>query len=222
AAGLFFAGGGPAAGLGSRTHRAPGYASGRWILREGRNGFGGTLALRGLLGGRNRRDVFTPFGLARRMGISGTGSWAVLPPLGRLPYASPTAYSAFGAATNWANPHEASAVYVTTTNGTQTTAIRKRGSGTRWTTGTVTLYARSGAFSTTLRRAGRDTITPDGARSLQLVTPTLTHWRGPGFENRTGHVGILRLRLVPEPARALLLAAGLVCLVALSQAQRCR
>jgi hypothetical protein len=220
APGLFYAGGGPAAGLGSRTHRAPGYGAGSWILREGRNAFGGPLGLLGQIGGRQRRAVLTPFGFSLSMVVSGAGSWDVLPPLGRSPHATPTVYDTLGNATNWANPHRTTGTYLTTTNGTQTVAIVKRGTGTRWTTGTVTLYARAGSFATTLRRAGYDTTTPGGVRNLQLVTPTLTHWVGPGFENYTGNIGILKIEIIPEPGSLLMLAAGVGFLMLLRRVSR--
>jgi hypothetical protein len=47
-------------------------------------------------------------------------------------------------------------------------------------------------------------------RNIQLVTPTLTHWKlghGRPF-NHTGHIAILKIQLVPEPSSLALFAAG--------------
>jgi hypothetical protein len=67
---------------------------------------------------------------------------------------------------------------------------------------------------------GNDTTTTGGARNLQLVTPALTHWIGPGFQDHTGHIGILRLQIVPEPGALLLLAAGAGALALLRRGSR--
>ena len=47
-------------------------------------------------------------------------------------------------------------------------------------------------------------------RNIQLVTPTLTHWkRGHGRPfNHTGHIAVLKIQLVPEPSGLAMLAAG--------------
>jgi hypothetical protein len=83
------------------------------------------------------------------------------------------------------------------------------GTGGPWTTGAVTVYAEQGAFTTLLQRSGYDNRTASGLGTLQLVTPALTHWYGvPRDDGHTGHIGILKLRLVPEPSAALLLVAG--------------
>ena len=65
----------------------------------------------------------------------------------------------------------------------------------------MTVIAKEGSYATTLQRSGYDTLTPAGARNIQLVTPVLTHWaRGGGnVLNHTGQIAILKIRLVPEP-----------------------
>lgn len=106
--------------------------------------------------------------------------------------------------------------YKTTPKGkVKTDTITAIGTGTPWTTGSVTVYATQGAFTTTLRRAGYDNRSALGHGKIQLVTPALTHWLGRVRpDNHTGHIGILKLRVVPEPGRAALLALGLGALLA--------
>jgi len=150
---------------------------------------------------------------------AGTNSWNMIRALGRVPYATPTYFTAMGKAGNWLNPHLDGNVYVNTYLGKQSTLL-DRGSGTPWTTGSVTLYATAGVFSTILHRAGYDTTTPSGARNIQLVTPALTHWVGLGYQTHTGHIGIFRLSIAPEPAAWLSLALGMGLLLGLRRATR--
>jgi hypothetical protein len=210
--GTFFAGGGPAAGLGQKIHTGMGQQAGSWIINEGANGFGGAMGLLGALGAKVKYVVPGVAGA-----YQGTGSWNMIRALGRVPFATPTAFTSMGKATNWLNPHLSRNVYTNTYNGKQSTLLN-RGSGTPWTTGNVTLYATAGIFTTILHRAGDDTTTLGGARNIQLVTPALTHWIGPGFQTHSGHIGIVNLLVVPEPARALLLACGWLFLLALQRA----
>jgi hypothetical protein len=206
-AGTFFAGGGPAAGRGSKRHAGPGPVS--WVVREGERGFGGTLALLG------------KFGAIKSMGYAsngygpwaGTSSWNMIPALGRSP-ADPL------------NPHANSAVFINTqprphTSWTSWTTwtITKRGTGTPWTTGSVTLYAASRRHKTTLRRSGYDNRNASGSGTIQLVTPVLTHWNGPGRPH-TGHIAILKIQIVPEPSALLLFAVGASALAVLRKVSR--
>jgi hypothetical protein len=201
AAGRFFAGGGPAAGFGQKTKTGMGQRAGTWRIHEGPNAVGGVMGILGALG-------------AHALVPAGTRSWNMIRALGRVPYATPTAFTSMGKATNWLNPHISSRVYTNSYNGKQSTLVN-RGSGTPWTTGSVTVYATAGVFTTILHRAGYDTVTPSGARNLQLVTPALTHWIGPGFADHTGHIGILKLAIAPEPGAWLSLALGLGLLLGL-------
>ncbi|MDH3519482.1 MAG: hypothetical protein OEM49_03420 [Myxococcales bacterium] len=210
AAGSFFAGGGP----GAVTKTGMGQRAGTWIIQPGPNTFGGAMGLLGRFGAVRKYVV---------PGIAGTytgaGSWNMVVALGRCFECTPTAYDKQGKTTNWLNPHDIENRYYNNING-KTSTLTVRGSGTPWTTGSVTVYA-TGVYTTILHRAGYDTATPSGMRNLQLVTPALTHWIGPGFQTHTGHIGILTLQ-VPEPGRVALLAAGIGALALLYRASRLR
>jgi len=198
-----------------------GQQAGTWIIREGVHSFGGAMGLLGRLGARGGG-----YHVAGKVGTYlGTTSWNMIPALGRPRYATPIGYDKQGKATAWQNPYDNKGVFVNSINGNQDT-FEKRGTGTPWTTGSVTVYATSGAFTTVLHRAGYDTkpgVTPSGywLRNIQLVTPALTHWIGPGSQDHTGHIGILKIRL-PEPHAVLLLAAGAGTLLVLQRANRRR
>jgi len=216
AAGSFFAGGGPAAGKGQTTHFARGQQRGTWIIRAGERGFGGVLGLLGRFGARREYLITGKAGTYR-----GRTSWNMIPALGRPQYATPIGYNKQGKTTAWQNPYDNTGVFVNNVNGNKSTFV-KRGTGTLWTTGSVTVYATRGSFTTILHRAGHDTTvmhtTPMGTttvRNLQLVTPALTHWSSPGFQDHTGHIGILTLQITPEPGALLLLAVGIGALTLL-------
>jgi len=215
-AGSFFAGGGPAAGLGQKMKTGMGQTAGGWIINEGANGFGGAM---GLLGKYGAHVKYVVPGVAGT--YIGTGSWNMVVAIGRDFKATPTGFTGMGKATNWLNPHDAGNVYVNNYNGKMST-LASRGTGTRWTTGSVTLYATAGVFTTILHRAGYDTTTGMGVRNIQLVTPTLTHWIGPGFQTHTGQMGMLKLQIAPEPGAALLLATGGAVLALLYRMSRRR
>jgi len=206
ASGSFFAGGGPAAGKGVHTRTGVGRRYGQWIINEGANGFGGAMALLGRLGAR------VQWIYSGRSGIyDANGSWNIIRALGRpIDDTSPTT----NGAAQIVNPYTITRTYINSVND-NTSTIMAYATGTPWTTGAVTVYARAGIFQTILHRSGHDMITPGGARNIQLVTPELTHWIGSGFQTHNGHIGILKLWIVPEPRGMLLLAAGLGCLVVL-------
>jgi hypothetical protein len=216
AKGTFFAGGGPAA-AGTVTKTGMGQTSGAWTIRPGENAFGGVLGMLGRYGGTHVYMVTGKPGT-----YEGTGSWAIVPPMGREQYAEPIEYTAMGKAIRWQNPFQVTNTYINDLNG-NTSTLQARGTGSPWTTGTVTVLAKAGVFQTILKRSGFDTtsmvLTPMGGsstvRNIQLVTPTLTHWIGPGYQTHTGQIGILELTLTPEPAALLALAAGLGVLLAL-------
>jgi hypothetical protein len=79
--------------------------------------------------------------------------------------------------------------------------------GFPWTTGRVSVSAAGGSgFPTRLVRSGYDNRTPDGAGTIQMVTPRLTHWAAGAH---WGDIAVLRIHFAPEPEGWLLLAAGL-------------
>ncbi len=100
--------------------------------------------------------------------------------------------------------------------GTKTVTYTAIATGTRWGTGSVTIYVESPApsYITILHRAGYDTTTPGGVRNIQLVTPALTHWLNSGYRSSTAHIGVLKIQ-VPEPHAMLLLAVGVGVLAVL-------
>jgi len=207
--GSFFAGGGPAAGKGIHSHKGGGQRAGRWIIREGSSGFGGALGLLGKLGATGKWVVTGKVGT-----YEGGASWNMVPALGRSQYATPIG-TFMGKATRWQNPYTNTGMYTNNVNSNQSTP-ELRGTGTPWTTGSVTLYATQGFFTTILHRAGYDDRTPLGSGRIQLVTPALTHWIGDRRpDDHTGHIGILTLEVVPEPGKIALLAIGLGTLIAL-------
>lgn len=213
APGTFFAGGGPAAGLGTRSHIGMGQQLGSWFIREGANGFGGAMGLLGRLGARER---FIATGMVGT--YLGTVSWNMVPGLGRVQYATVIGTTGTGEYL-YQNPFITSDVFTNLLNHQQSIRL-VRGTGTPWTTGSVTVYASTDTALTVLHRAGFDTATPGGARNIQLVTPALTHWIRSSHQFHTGHIGILSLRIVPEPGALLLLAVGAGVLVSLGSASR--
>jgi hypothetical protein len=217
AAGTFFAGGGAAAGMMTLTHSGMGQRAGTFIIHEGKNGFGGALGLLGAFGAKQWMYIVTG-----KVGTYvGGGDWNLVGPVGRPQYATPTAFDGKGNPTNWANPHERSAQYINNVNG-NLSVTQARATATPWTTGSVTVYALVGANKVITHEAGFDTTTPGGVRNIQLVTPMLTHWIGVGFQGHDGQIGILKLRIVPEPSAILMLAAGAGVLALLYRASRRR
>jgi hypothetical protein len=196
-AGGFVAGGGPAAGKGTIHHKGNGNRVGSWFIREGENAFGGTLALLGKLGAFSHFHIKTSGPSVPLPGtFTGSTSWNMIKALGRSRLDSLNPYTNTGTFIN--------------TNLSEITTYTKFGSGTPWTTGTVTVYALEGSLTTSFQRSGYDTTTPGGVRKIQLVTPTLTHWKrdhGRPF-NHTGHIAVLNIQLLPEPSSLAMLAAG--------------
>jgi hypothetical protein len=196
-AGGFFAGGGPAAGKGTISHKGNENRVGSWFIHEGKNAFGGTLGLLGKQGAFAQFQIKTSGPSVPLPGtFTGTSSWNMIRALGRSGMDS-------------LNPYTNTGMFINTGGSTMTT-YTKFGTGTPWTTGTVTVYAKEGSLTTSFQRSGYDTTTAGGARNIQLVTPTLTHWkRGHGRPfNHTGHIAVLKIQLVPEPSGLAMLAAG--------------
>jgi hypothetical protein len=71
-----------------------------------------------------------------------------------------------------------------------------------------------------MQRKGYDYRTSKGLGTIQLVSPLLTMWRGPRGNTETTSVGILELVFVPEPAKWMMLFAGVFMLGLLDRAHR--
>ena len=94
----------------------------------------------------------------------------------------------------------------------QTSTVMIIGSRFPWTTGSVTVTAVGRGPHKTIHYAhgydNRNTTTPNGLGTIQLVTPLLTHWLQPCCNFETGGVGILRIKFIPEPQMWAMLVAG--------------
>jgi hypothetical protein len=86
-----------------------------------------------------------------------------------------------------------------------------------WTTGSVTVTAARGGkwrwpHKTVVHYAhgydNRNTTTPSGLGTVQLVTPVLTRWLDSSYRYETAGIGILRIKFVPEPQTWMMLVAG--------------
>ncbi len=77
-----------------------------------------------------------------------------------------------------------------------------------WTTGTAQVTALTGPQVTVLERAGYDNRTPNGAGTIQMVSPMLARWTNSFGDFHTGSIGVLKLQFVPEPGAWSMLAAG--------------
>jgi hypothetical protein len=88
-----------------------------------------------------------------------------------------------------------------------------------WTTGSVTVTAAdfTDIHNTVHYAKGYDNRTPTSGRgTIQLVTPTLTHWyQFDPFVITTAGIGILRIKFVPEPRSWVMLLAGVAFIAAL-------
>ncbi len=92
-----------------------------------------------------------------------------------------------------------------------------------WTTGTATAAAGCGygcAFTTVLARAGFDNRNPKGYGDIQMVSPMLTRWIFAANSYYTAGIGIMHIRVAPEPHEWMLLGAGLSMLGLLYRANR--
>jgi hypothetical protein len=103
----------------------------------------------------------------------------------------------------------------------QTSTVNVEGSRFPWTTGSVTLTATGRGPHKTIHYAqgfdNRNTTTPTGTGTIQLVTPVLTRWLQPALNFETGGVGILRIKFLPEPQAWVMLVAGLALLGAVKR-----
>jgi len=94
----------------------------------------------------------------------------------------------------------------------QTSTINVEGSRFPWTTGSVSVTATARGPHKTVHYArgydNRNTTTPSGKGTIQLVSPVLTRWFQPAANYETGGIGILRIKFVPEPQSWAMLLAG--------------
>jgi hypothetical protein len=208
AAASFFAGAGPAAS-GTLTKTGTGVRGGSWIIQPGEHAFGGPMGILGQIG------AYSVFSLPPQTGYyRGYASWNMIKALGRERLGGPDPL----------NPYTKTAMFVNVTAGVTATTTTY-GTGTPWTTGRVTVYAPDAYFTTVMRRSGYDTTSVtslgDNVRNIQLVTPALTHWRASGRPTyNTGHIGILKLQIVPEPGPVLMFAVGAGVLTLLHRVSR--
>jgi hypothetical protein len=87
------------------------------------------------------------------------------------------------------------------------------GSRFPWTTGSITLAATGRGPGDTVHYAhgydNRNTTTSSGKGTIQLVSPIMTRWSGPGGNLETGGIATLKIKFVPEPQTWAMLIAGL-------------
>lgn len=194
-----------------------GLSAGTWRIRAGEHAFGGVM---GLLGKFGATGAYTVTGWTGT--YNGVSSWNMIQALGRPLFNTLIGYGATGTPL-YQNPFtKTDRWYKTTPKGqVKVNTVTAVGSGTPWTTGALTLYAREGDYTTVLHRTGYDNRNASGIGRIQLVTPALTHWSGRGSLGHTGHIGILTIQ-VPEPAEVLFLAAGIGALLGLRAVGRRR
>jgi hypothetical protein len=94
----------------------------------------------------------------------------------------------------------------------QASTINVVGSRFPWTTGSVTVTATGRGPHKTIHYAqgydNRNTTTPYGKGTIQLVTPVMTRWLQACCKFETAGVGILRIKFIPEPQTWVMLVAG--------------
>ena len=98
----------------------------------------------------------------------------------------------------------------------QTSTVVVDGSRFPWTTGSVTVTATARGPHKTVHYArgydNRNTTTPTGKGTIQLVTPVLTRWLQPALNYETAGIGMLKLKFMPEPHSWAMLLAGIAFL----------
>jgi hypothetical protein len=197
AAGSFFGGGGP--GAFDLKYYQGMNLNGRVVVKAGKNKFGGVMRLLG--------QLTTKVCYFRNGGCSlGGNNW-------RYDAVGTSAYTSMGVVTQGYVALNTAMYYHTVLMQVSTNMVR--GYRFSWTTGSVTVSGLDPPHVTIERRHGYDKRTALGKGTIQLVTPVLTRWTQPAFDQFTGGVGILRLRFVPEPGKWMLLVAGLSLLAVL-------
>jgi hypothetical protein len=93
-----------------------------------------------------------------------------------------------------------------------TSTVRVEGSRFPWTTGSVTVTAVGRGPHDTVHYArgydNRNTTTPSGKGTIQLVAPVLTRWLQTAATYETAGIGIFKIKFMPEPQSWVMLAAG--------------
>ncbi len=189
---------GPNAGPGSFTvaYKTGGVTVAKITVKAGDNKFGGTMQMLGAL-------------TTKACYYSNNGCW-----LG----GSDWKYNVAGA-TAMTDAGVVTAGYVTIqtvmsyhTGIMQSSTFTGVGSRFPWTTGTVTVTAIGrGPHKTVHYEHGydnRNTATPYGKGTIQMVTPLITKWLGGETEYETAGIGILRIKFIPEPQTWAMLLAG--------------
>jgi hypothetical protein len=199
--GYFYGGGGPGAFYQK-------YVQGQKLLaranvKAGANKFGGVMRLLG--------QLTTKVCYYRNNGCSlGENNW-------RYDAVGATAFTSAGMVTKGSVALYTAMYYHT--NLMQVSNVMLRGYRFPWTTGSATVSGLDPPHITVHKRQGYDNRTALGKGTIQLVTPVLSRWTQPASDQFTGGVGILRLAFVPEPAKWVLLAAGLSVLAFLYRAR---
>jgi hypothetical protein len=199
--GYFYGGGGP-----GNFYKK--YVQGQKVLakaniKAGANQFGGVMRLLG--------QLTTKVCYYRNGGCSlGRNNW-------RYDAVGATAATVAGVVTKGSVAKYTAMYYHT--NLMQVSTVMVQGYRFPWTTGSVTVSGLDPPHVTIQKRKGYDNRTAQGKGTIQLVTPVLTRWTQPAADQFTGGIGILRLAFVPEPAKWVLLGAGLSVLAFLYRAR---
>jgi hypothetical protein len=189
--GTFFAGGGPGAFYRKYVQGAKVLA--RANVKAGANQFGGVMRLLGRL--TTRVCYYSNNGC-----LLGGNDW-------RYDAVGATPMTAGGVVTMGYLAKYSAMYYHTALM--QKVTVMVRGYRFPWTTGDVTISGLDQPHITLEKRQGTDLRTKLGKGTIQLVTPVLTRWTQPAFDQFTGGIGVLRLQFVPEPAKWMMLVAGL-------------
>jgi len=201
-AGTFFGGGGP--GAFNVKYYQGGKMEAQAVVKAGANQFGGVMRLLG--------QLTTKVCYFRNKGCSlGGNNW-------RYDAVGTSAYKSTGGAVTQGYSAMYTAMYYHT-NLMQESTVNVHGYRFSWTTGSVSVSGLDPPHKTIEKRQGYDNRTALGKGTIQLVTPVLTRWQQPAFDQFTGGIGILRLRFVPEPGKWMMLVAGLSMLGVLYRAR---
>jgi hypothetical protein len=194
-AGVFGAGMGP--GAFSLQYAQGANVVARVKVTAGKNKFGGTMRMLGALTGK--ACFYNNGGCSLGSGVD----W-------RYDAVGATAMTANGVITK--GYIAAATAYYYLTAAMQVSTVDIEGARFPWTTGGVTVTAVGRGPHKTIHYAhgydNRETDTPNGMGTIQLVTPVLTRWLQPGYNSETGGVGILRIKFLPEPQTWVMLVAG--------------